>query len=105
MQSLSLSLSSSSAPKGRKLHLLGPERRCGISDQELASQMLSHAVSYLVEDQLAGRCLLTQANREAIHILCRAGTALASDERRESERPFIAAWIGKTAKLLNPHRV
>ena len=95
MQSLVPGAPSSTTYPRRQPYLLGPERRCGISDMELAAAMLSHAVAYLIEEQRAGRRLPLQANREAIRLLCQAGDAVACGERREPARQLIAAWLSK----------
>lgn len=92
--------SRSAKNRGFGPYLLGPERRCGISDIELAAAMLSHAVAYLINEQLAGRRSPIQANRDAIQILCQAGEALALTERREPGRRFIAEWISKSRRKL-----
>ena len=88
--------SSSRGVHEEKPYLLGPERRCGVSDLELAAAMLAHAVSYLIGEQLVGRRFPPQANREAVQILCQAAEAVESIERREPARRLIAAWIRKT---------
>ena len=98
MQSSTPSASSSTDSRGWRPHLLGPERRCGISDTVLAATMLSHAIDYLLNEQLAGRRSHIQANREAIQILCQAGDAITRTERREPERRLVAAWLRKARR-------
>lgn len=98
MQSSIPSASSSTDSRGWRPYLLGPERRCGISDAVLAATMLSHAVAYLLNEQLAGGRSPVQANREAIQILCQAGDAIARTERREPERRLVAAWLRKVRR-------
>lgn len=65
---------------------------------EFAAAILSRAVAYLIDEQLAGRGFPLKANREAIQILCQAGEAIAHTERREPERRLIAAWLRKTRR-------
>lgn len=69
------------------------DEREGTSELELASRTLSHAVNYLVNEQLAGHRSSLAANREAIAILCDAGRGLALVERREPARRAIASWL------------
>ncbi len=71
----------------------GIERRQGVSSLERGSTMLSHAVQYLVSEQLAGRRPAVKANREAIMILSRARLELDVRERREPARSNIAAKL------------
>jgi len=65
---------------------------------ELAAAMLSHAVAYLLNEQLAGGRSPVQANREAIQILCQAGDMITRTERREPERRLVAAWLRKARR-------
>ena len=87
MQNSTPDASSSANSRGWRPHLLGPERRCGISNTQSAAAILSHAVAYLIDEQLAGRRFPLKANREAIQILCQAGEAIAHTERREPGTP------------------
>lgn len=81
------------------------DQRGGASDLEVASQMLSHAVHYLISEQLAGRRVSAQANREAIAILCSAGRQLGEVERREPARNAIATWLrGASLQRATQHR-
>jgi hypothetical protein len=70
-----------------------PERRRGRSDLERGSALLSHAVEYLVSEQLAGRRHPIQPNREAIAILCEAGRQIQAEERRKLAKASIASWL------------
>lgn len=77
----------------------GPERRDGISKLEQGSVTLSHAVQYLVSEQLQGRRSPVQANREAIAILSKACIELGSLERREPARKAFSAKFGEFFEL------
>lgn len=68
-------------------------RRPGISRLEAASKTLSHAVNYLVTEQLAGHCLSARDNRDAVALLCAAGRDLARHERRAPAQRATAAWL------------
>ncbi len=58
-----------------------------------AAQTLSHAVGYLVSEQVAGRRPSLSANREAIAILAVAARHLHEAERRRPAKASIAAWL------------
>lgn len=79
------------------------ERRRRRSDLESASKLLSHAVEYLIAEQLMGRRSPVQANREAVAILCEAGRMIAQQERRKPARSSIAAWL-RGASLFRSER-
>ncbi len=81
---------------------LGNDRRRGVSELETASQILAHAVNYLVSEQLAGTRSPVESNREAIALLCAAGRELALEERRRPARRSIAAWL-RGAALTRAH--
>lgn len=95
MQNLTFNTFTKTERRGKGPYLIGPERRCGISDMELAAAILSDALSYLSENQLAGRYLSLEANREAIRLLCQAAQEIYHSERRAPARRSIAAWLFK----------
>ena len=91
-------ISTSSAPSLQPVYApLYPsssfDERQGPSELEIASRILSHAVNYLVTEQLAGQRASLPANREAIAILCNAGRGLALAERRDPARRALASWL------------
>ena len=51
-------------------------------DLQRASEMLSHAVEYLVSERINGRRSPILANQQAIEILCQSREELAKRERR-----------------------
>ena len=74
------------------------DRRRGISELSSAALTVAHAVDYLVTEQLAGRRLPVQANREAVDLLADAFVQLANTERREPERQSLLSrlpWFRK----------
>ena len=77
--------------------LLLIERRQSKSDLTQASEMLSHAVDYLVTEQISGRRTPFQANRQAIAILNDALKEVVKKERRGDTRGSIDAWIRNAA--------
>jgi hypothetical protein len=79
------------------------QRRRATSDLERASTKLSHAVEYLVAEQLEGRRSPVSANRQAVAILCDAGRKLASEERRRPARGRIREWLRSAALFRAPH--
>jgi len=87
----------------RPLLPFGRERRRGASDLERASEMLSHAVQYLLSEQIKGRRRTVKANREAVALLCAAAQELAQEERRKPARRSIAAWL-RGASLVRASR-
>ena len=95
LQSSTLNTCPRAELRGEGQYLIGPERRCGISDMELAAIMLSHAISYLVENQRAHRHPSLQASREAIQFLCQGAKEIHRSERRAPARHSIEAWLSK----------
>ena len=77
--------------------LLLIERRQSKSDLMQASEILSHAVDYLVSEQLSGHRTPSQANRQAIAILNDALKEVVEKERRGATRGSIDAWIRNAA--------
>lgn len=73
----------------------GRDRRSGLSDVEIASLMLLHAISYLTKEQLKGNRPVL-ANRDAMKILCAAGQAMAVTERRRPLRLSMLGWLRRS---------
>ena len=72
------------------------DRRADVSEAEVASLMLLHAISYLVTEQLKGTRQPVSANREAIQILCAAGQTMAGVERRQPVRLSILGRLRRS---------
>ena len=78
---------------GRYLNPSSRDRRRGVSELSLAALTADHAVDYLVTEQLAGRCLSVQANRDAITLLADAFVQLATTERRDPDRKSLLSRL------------
>lgn len=76
------------------------DRRRGKSELNFAAETVAHAINYLVMEQIAGRRVPVQVNREAISLLCRAFEQLAATERRAPERKSLLSRLSwfKTGK-------
>ena len=80
-----------------------PDRRHGPSELEVAFSTLSHAVEYLITEQLAGLRPDLRSNREAVAILCDLSRFLLTAEKRVEHRGKVASWLRKR-DLVRYHR-
>ncbi len=69
------------------------DRRRGQSELSFAAMTVSHAIDYLVSEQIAGRRVPVQTNREAVFLLCGVFEQLAAAERRAPERKSILSRL------------
>ena len=69
------------------------DRRHGTSELELGVTILSHAIEYLITEQLGGRRPDLHSNRQAVATLCDLSRSLLVVERRVSHREVAAAWL------------
>lgn len=77
-----------------------PERRKGISDLERATEVLEHAIEYLMTEQLETHRSPAQTNCEAITLLCKAVVQIGRLEHRQPARRSITAWLRSMEILL-----